>query len=172
MLQAVLLSSALAVFAQPSPYTDRVNLPVKALSEDAMKAYRDGTGMGLAIPAELNGYPGPRHLLDMAGHLELTDAQKASLQAIFDPMHADAVRLGGEIIDLERKLDEAFARGTASDDEVRTLTREIASRQGQLRFVHLKAHIATKKVLNADQIAMYEKMRGYMGDHGGEHTHH
>ena len=158
----------LLLSAMTSPYTDRVNLPIKALSEDQMKAYREGTGMGLAIPAEMNGYPGPRHLLDMADHLQLTDAQRASLKAIFDPMHSDAIRLGGEIIDLERKLDEAFARGTASDDEAQRLTREIAVRQGQLRFVHLRAHIAAKKLLNADQIAMYEQMRGY----GGEHKHH
>ncbi|MEP6837110.1 MAG: hypothetical protein ABJA75_03590 [Bradyrhizobium sp.] len=68
---AVLLSgSALA----RSPYAGMQDRPVKALSEQQVADLKAGRGMGLALPAELNGYPGPSHLLELADRLNLSSS--------------------------------------------------------------------------------------------------
>jgi hypothetical protein len=40
--------------------------------------------MGLALAAELNGYPGPIHVLQLSDKLGLTPEQKARVQSLFD----------------------------------------------------------------------------------------
>ena len=144
-----------------SPYAANTANAVKALSPEQLDAYRNGTGMGLAIPAELNGYPGPRHILDLADQLHLTADQRSRVQAIFDPMHAGAVRIGAEIVELETKLDRGFAAKTMTSAQLRSMTTRIAELQGRLRFVHLNAHLAAKDVLTTEQVAQYAKLRGY-----------
>ena len=144
-----------------SPYVAESANAVKALSPEALDAYRNGTGMGMAIPAELNGYPGPRHILDLADKLQLTGEQRSRIESIYDAMHAGAVRLGAEIVGLETKLDRGFARKTMTPQELESLTSQIAERQGHLRFVHLQAHLAAKDVLTPEQVRQYAKLRGY-----------
>ncbi|HKA35912.1 MAG TPA: Spy/CpxP family protein refolding chaperone [Thermoanaerobaculia bacterium] len=144
-----------------SPYAGKEGSEVKALSAEEMQAYRDGTGMGMAKPAELNHYPGPRHVLDLAADLKVTDSQKAELQAVFRRMHEDAVVLGGKIIEKEKALDSGFASGSIDEKTLRRLTSEIASLQAELRAAHLKAHLATKRILTAEQVARYDELRGY-----------
>ncbi len=39
--------------------------------------------MSLAQAAELNGYPGPLHVLELADALELTPEQRARTQSLF-----------------------------------------------------------------------------------------
>lgn len=152
-----------------SPYTANTANAVKALSPETLDAYRNGNGMGLAIPAELNGYPGPRHILDLSEQLALSTEQRKKIEAIYAPMHEEAVRLGAEIIDLETKLDQAFAGKTITPESLKAITNEIAARQGRLRYVHLAAHIAAKNVLTSEQIAIYENLRGY--ETAGHHHH-
>ena len=144
-----------------SPYVDRKALPIKALTAETLDAYKNGTGAGMAVAAELNGYPGPRHILDMADQLNLNADQKTKVKAIYDHMHDAAVKLGQHIIDREKKLDDAFAHGTVSDAQVQSLTAEIAQLQGTLRYTHLAAHVAAKSLLTADQIKRYNEARGY-----------
>jgi Spy/CpxP family protein refolding chaperone len=144
-----------------SPYAGNESREIKALGNDEIKAYREGTGMGLAMPAELNHYPGPRHVLDMAEKLSLTADQKAALTASFDRMHAAAVPLGEQIIAKEKALDQAFASGTIDEPTLRDLTRTLGGLQAELRAVHLKAHLETKRILTAEQVAHYDAMRGY-----------
>ena len=153
-----------------SPYVANTANAVKALSPETLDAYRKGTGMGLAIPAELNGYPGPRHILDLGEQLHLTPEQRGQIEKIYAPMHEEALRLGAEIIDFETKLDAAFAQGTITPQSLRTMTDQIAARQGRLRYAHLAAHIAAKSVLTAEQVAAYETLRGYNGA-AGAHQH-
>lgn len=144
-----------------SPYAPRAGQAIKALTDAQVKEYREGKGMGLAIPAELNGYPGPRHVLDMADALQLTAEQRARMQAVFDSMHARAVTLGEEIIALEQELDRAFAGKTITSERLAVLTRSIGERNGTLRAVHLEAHLAARAILTAEQIAKYGILRGY-----------
>jgi len=46
--------------------------------------------MGLAKAAELNGYPGPKHVLELAGPLKLTSAQVAATEATYRRMNSRA----------------------------------------------------------------------------------
>jgi Spy/CpxP family protein refolding chaperone len=144
-----------------SPYAGQETSEVKALSADELKAYGEGTGMGLAKPAELNRYPGPRHVLDLGSDLNLTSSQTASLKAIFDRMHEEAVVLGKKIIEKEKALDREFASGAIDERKLRNLTAQIAGLQADLRTAHLKAHLETKKILTQLQVARYDELRGY-----------
>src|SRR5512132_1842334 len=122
-----------------SPYAGKAGSEVKALTAEEIQALRDGAGMGLAKPAELNHYPGPRHVLDLARELSLTPAQADQLKAVFDRMHEEAVSLGRQIIDKEITLDREFASGGINEARLRDLTARIGSLQAGLRAAHLKA---------------------------------
>ena len=54
------------------PYAGLESRAIKALAPSEVEDLRQGNGMGMALPAELNGYPGPRHVLDLAEELNLT----------------------------------------------------------------------------------------------------
>jgi hypothetical protein len=80
---------ALPVLADNTvPYAGQQTRQIKALSDDDIAALLKGEGTGYAKAAELNGYPGPKHVLDLAGQLKLTEAQRRQVQAIFDRMGA------------------------------------------------------------------------------------
>lgn len=49
-----------------APYAGIARRSVKALSDREISDLRTGRGMGLALAAELNGYPGPAHVLELA----------------------------------------------------------------------------------------------------------
>ena len=155
--------------AAPSPYSGEESRAIKALSEAEVKAYLEGTGMGMAKPAELNQYPGPRHVLDNAEALQLSDPQRAGIEASFREMKAEAVALGQQIVEAEKRLDALFAERKASEASVSQLTRQIADLSGQLRAVHLRAHLAVREQLTPEQIEQYVTLRGY--GHAGHAAH-
>jgi hypothetical protein len=105
---AVLVLTSTAAFAQ-TPYAGMQNRPIKALSEQQLADLGAGRGMGLALAAELNGYPGPSHVLELADKLELTADQRARIQRLFDSMKAEALPLGSKLIELEADLDKQFS---------------------------------------------------------------
>ena len=74
--------------------------------------------MGMAKAAELNGEPGPKHVLDLAGQLGLTETQRRDVQAIFDRMSAVAKPLGGQLIAQGQALDQLFAKGEITPDRL------------------------------------------------------
>ncbi|MDB6166649.1 MAG: hypothetical protein JWQ83_1789 [Lacunisphaera sp.] len=156
-----LLLPHLALAAAPSPYAGGQNRAIKALSEAEISTLLSGHGMGLARAAELNSYPGPRHVLDLGDELKLTAAQVTALNRVFDAMKAAAIPLGRELITRETELDRLFTGKQATTDAVRALTREIGRLQGELRAVHLNAHVATAGLLHAAQISRYDSLRGY-----------
>ena len=139
---------------------------IKALSDDDIAALRAGEGMGMAKAAELNGYPGPVHVLALAAQLGLTEDQRHDVQAIFDRMSGAAKPLGGELIAQEQALDQLFAKSEITPDRLAAATAAIAELQGRLRLVHLSAHLETRALLNTDQITHYEKLRGLWRSEG------
>jgi Spy/CpxP family protein refolding chaperone len=161
---ALLIFAIAAAPSAKSPYAGQQTRQIKSLDAATLDALQNGTGNGMALVGELNHYPGPRHVLAMAAHLDLTDAQKAQTEDIYARMHAAAVPVGLQIIEKERQLDRAFQSGSISDGSLRNLTAQIAALNGQLRDIHLTAHLETKRVLTAEQIEMYDSMRGYGGD--------
>src|SRR5215467_5747976 len=160
------------VLAADMPYAGQQARPIKALSDDDLAALRKGEGMGMAKAAELNGYAGPKHVLDLGRQLQLTDAQQRDVEAIFDRMSAAAKPLGGELIAQEQALDQLFAKGDITINRLAAATAAIAELQGRLRAVHLSAHLETRALLNADQIARYQQLRGYGDLPALEHHHH
>jgi len=121
----------------------------------------NGRGMGLARAAELSGYPGPRHVLDLAGELSLSEPVARETQAIFERMQVAAKKIGAEIVALESELGRAFIERTIDAPTVDARTREIAGREGELRAVHLRAHVELTALLSPQQIAAYNALRGY-----------
>jgi Spy/CpxP family protein refolding chaperone len=144
-----------------SPYAGQETRAIKALSADEIQALLSGQGMGLAKAAELNHYPGPRHVLDMTPQLGLSDTQRAETQQIYDRMHQEAVRLGNLLIAKERELDRLFATNEIDAPTLQRVVQAIALLQGELRITHLQAHVDMKRILSPDQIARYEVLRGY-----------
>ena len=147
--------------AQQSPYAGDQTRTIKALSPADVVALTNGTGRGMAKAGELNGYPGPAHIMGMSDMLNLSTAQKSATSGIMGRMSSSAKVLGAQILDRERILDGRFAKGTITPELLSRETAEIGRLQGQLRAVHLEAHLETKALLNAEQIAAYNRMRGY-----------
>src|SRR3954454_2079126 len=92
-----------------TPYAGMQTRSIKALSEQQVADLSAGRGMGLALAAELNGYPGPSHVLEFADKLELSADQRAKVQTFFDAMKAEAIPLGSNLMEQEAQLDGKFA---------------------------------------------------------------
>jgi hypothetical protein len=156
-------------FAQ-SPYTGMQARPIKALSEAQVSDLKAGRGMGLALPAELNGYPGPAHVLELADKLALTPDQQAKFDTMFTAMKAEAVPLGEQLIVLESALDRQFADRSVTPDSLLATTAQIADVKGKLRNAHLRYHLTAADVLTDDQRRTYAVLRGHATERQG-HTH-
>jgi hypothetical protein len=120
--------------------------------------------MGLALAAELNGYPGPLHVLDLADRLGLSSDQRRQLQRLYDAMKTEAIATGEQLIHAETALDRAFKDRTITADRLADLSAAIGQHQGALRAVHLKYHLTTADLLTADQSRRYAELRGYSKD--------
>jgi Heavy-metal resistance len=128
--------------------------------------------MGLALAAELNGYPGPSHLLELADKVGLSDTQRSAVRSLFEVMKAETVPIGERLIEQEAALDRLFAGRTATPESVEASVASISETQGKLRAAHLKYHLATIAMLQPDQIERYGQLRGYRGDTTTQHQHH
>jgi len=161
-----------AIPATQSPYTGEEANLIKSLNPVEINGLMQGKGMGFAKVAELNHYPGPRHVLDMADQLQLSSQQIAQTNRIFDNMREHAIVLGEQLVSYETKLDSLFASGQVAAAELDSLLLLIGKTRAQLRGVHLHAHLEMKKVLNHHQIMMYDTLRGYSnGSHQDGHAH-
>jgi hypothetical protein len=163
---AMILASSLA--NAQTPYAGMQTRPIKALSEQQVADLGAGRGMGLALAAELNGYPGPSHVLELADKLDLSTDQRASVQRLFDSMKAEAVPLGATLIAQEADLDKQFASRTVTPESLKASTAAVAKTQGALRETHLKYHLSTMAILIAGQMQRYTELRGY----GDKPLHH
>ena len=162
---AVLLGLTGIGFAQhqhhQAPYAGFQQRAVKALSEDQLADLRAGRGMGLALAAELNGYPGPLHVVELADELQLTERQLQRMRQLTDQMRAEAVPVGEKLIQREQSLEKAFASQQITPNMLVSLTAEIGETQGELRAVHLKYHLTTAELLTPHQRQRYAELRGY-----------
>jgi Spy/CpxP family protein refolding chaperone len=164
---AALLLTPLAANAQ-TPYAGVQARPIKALSEQQVADLAAGRGMGMALAAELNGYPGPSHVLELADKLELSADQRVRVQQLFDSMKAEAIPLGAKLIEQEAALNELFAKRTVTTESLKASTSMVATTQGTLRETHLKYHLLTVVLLTPAQMHRYAELRGY----GAHQMHH
>jgi Spy/CpxP family protein refolding chaperone len=168
------LGVAGATFAQhqhQSGYTGMESRDIKALSSEQIADLREGRGMGASLPAELNGFPGPMHVLQLKDQLSVTAEQQAALERITVEMKASAQRLGQQVIAAEGALDQVFRAGAPDEAAVRDATSRIASLNAELRAVHLVAHLRTRRLLSDPQVMAYNQARGYAAPASNDHKH-
>jgi hypothetical protein len=169
---AILILASTAALAQ-SPYAGMQTRPIKALSAQQIDDLKAGRGMGLALAAELNGYPGPSHVLELSDQLALSPAQKRRIQKLFESMKAESTPIGARLIEQEGALDQQFASRSITPDALKDATTKIGMTQAELRNAHLKYHLETAQILSPDQMTQYAELRGYASDApAGHHRMH
>jgi hypothetical protein len=147
-----------------SKYAGEEKREIKSLSETDIEELKNGKGWGLAKAAELNGVPGPVHLLEMKEEIDLSAKQIRAIEDIYKKMKQEAIPLGLELIELEMELNNHFANRTITDELLRQILQRIAQAHRQLRYVHLSTHLKTPDILKSEQITLYNKLRGYSSD--------
>jgi hypothetical protein len=167
---AATLFAAAPSLAQQQPYAGLEARPLKALSDEQIADLQAGRGMSLALAAELNGYPGPAHVIELADKLDLSVAQKSRARELFAAMKAETVPLGERLITQEQHLDNLFASKTVTPTSLEAATIAIGTTQGALRGAHLKYHLAIIAELTPGQVDRYGALRGYANPHGHGHA--
>jgi len=117
--------------------------------------------MSMALPAELNGYPGPLHVLELADRLALTPQQREQTQELLTRMRAAAVSAGETLIAREAELDRLFASKRASAEAVTAALAQVAEAHAKVRGAHLQAHLQQVRILSPEQVVQYNRLRGY-----------
>ncbi|MEZ5592637.1 MAG: hypothetical protein R3F53_18820 [Gammaproteobacteria bacterium] len=168
-ISAILFAVSLPVVSAENPihksdYAGQEKRLIKSLSDDDIQQLQQGEGWGLAKAAELNGMPGPAHILQMKEHISLTREQEAKIQALFVTMKEKAIPLGNELIVLEKKLNDSFADRTITDELLRQQLDAIYEVRKELRYAHLVTHLMTPAILSPQQIEKYNRLRGYSSD--------
>ena len=152
-----------ATASADSPYAGAYDpaAPIRALTPEQIAQIERGEGAGFALPAELNGVPGPRHVLDLAHDLGLSHDQQARVQAVYDEMRAAVLPAGQRYLAAEQALEADFRAGTLTEQDLPDRVAEVSRLEGELAAAHLLAHLKTAKLLTPEQIAAYNRLRGY-----------
>ncbi|MDP2818900.1 MAG: hypothetical protein Q8O29_11635 [Polaromonas sp.] len=150
-----------------SPYAGQQPRDIKSLSATQTEDLLAGKGMALGEAAELNGYPGPTHTLELAQALALSDAQQQATQELMDRHKTDARRIGAELVEAERLLDQAFSSRQITPSGLKNHTDRIAQLQATLRTSHLQTHLQQTALLTPQQISRYAELRGYTAGAAG-----
>ena len=171
LFYALLLLPVIAL-AQHQPYAGQQDREIKALSPDEVKQYLSGAGMGFARPAELNRFPGPMHVLELADKLELTQEQRVRTRALMDAHKAEARAIGAKRVESERVIEALFRSGNLDAAALAEGVREAAALEGEYRLSHLETHRRMRVLLTEEQVAHYVHLRGYgtmATSHGSKH---
>lgn len=150
--------------AARSPYAGMQGRTIKSLSDADIKELRRGGGWGLALPAELNGAPGPAHLLELREKIPLSQDQVEKIQVLYDNMRKAAIPTGERLIAAEAAIEAAFAKRAVGEASLRSLLAEAESARTELRLIHLSQHYKTVQFLKPEQIERYNVLRGYAVD--------
>lgn len=169
---ACLALVSLPALAQHHGYAGMKDREIKALSPEQVQQYRAGAGMGYALPAELNRYPGPMHVLELADKLQLTPDQRAKTQALMDAHKAEARAIGAKRVESERALEAQFQLGKVVEGALAKGAREAAALEGEYRLSHLETHRRMRALLSDQQVEAYVRLRGYDGAAQRHKGHH
>jgi hypothetical protein len=168
LLALAACASLVACTSQPShqpAYVGQEGREIKALAPAEVQGLLGGKGMGFAKSAELNGYPGPAHVLELGTKLGLSAQQLAETEAIFGRMDASAKLHGAELVQAAQELEALFRLKTVTPQSLAQAVERVASHQAKVRNAHLVAHVEQKTVLTSQQVAQYIALRGYEGTH-------
>jgi hypothetical protein len=158
---ATLLAAGTAFAQHHGGYAGQQDRAIKALSEDETRQYLAGAGMGYARAAELNGFPGPMHVLELADKLNLSPEQRAATQKLMDAHKAEARAIGAKRVAAEKSLDDLFKSGSVDQQRLAEAVRVTAQVEGEYRLTHLDTHRQMRALLNDRQVAQYNVLRGY-----------
>ncbi len=147
-----------------SKYVGQEKREIKSLSDEDIKELKTGAGWGLAKAAELNGLPGPKHILEMKEEIELTAEQERMIVGLYNDMKKEAITLGKKLIGYEKDLNNRFAERKVDEKVLDELLTKISETYKSLRFTHLSSHLKTPTILTEDQIKKYNELRGYSSD--------
>ncbi len=144
---------------------------VRGLTPEQIEGLRNGDGMGYALPAELNGYPGPKHVLESADDLGLNESQREATAKIRAEMLEKAKATGAALVSAYESLDQEFRSQDIDADRLRNHTEQIGTLEGELRAIHMQAHLEMMTVLTHAQILQYSELRGYQSGGHADHAH-
>ena len=159
-------SAAVAQHAQP--YAGQHERSIKALSDSEVQQYLSGAGMGYAKAAELNGFPGPMHVLELADKLGLSPEQRETTRTLMESHKAEARALGAKRVAAEKELDGLFRSKPVDQAALAAGVRKVALAEGEYRLSHLETHRRMRELLSEEQVRQYNVLRGY-GGHGHGH---
>ena len=127
-------------------------------ADEERAAIERGEGFGMAGPADRNGYPGPKHALELRKELKLSAEQIAALEKLQAGMTEKAIARGKEMFSAEARLEEMFREGRTEAD-LREQSFRMDSLHAELRWVHLSAHLAARALLTPEQVGAYQRIR-------------
>lgn len=133
---------------------------------DDRAVLENAQGAGMARAAEAHGWPGPRHVLDLADNLQLDAGQREHMHGLMAAMQASARDLGAKVIAAEAALDVELAKASPDAARIATLSEQIGRLRGRLRSIHLETHLQAAEVLTPVQRQRYLQLRG-SAHHGG-----
>lgn len=163
MLRSIAVAFAmLSTSAQSAQYADQQQRAIKSLADSEVADLLAGQGMGLAKAAELNGFPGPAHVLEHADALVLSAQQLLGTKSLLDRHKASARQIGAALVAAEEALDRAFSTRRVDNASLSRLTGDIGSLQARLREEHLRTHLEQTALLSSEQIQQYATLRGYI----------
>ena len=164
LLAAALALAAVSAHSQHAGYAGQQRRDIKALSAEEVSQYLSGAGMGFAKAAELNGFPGPMHALELSDRLELSDTQRAATHRLMDEHKADARLIGLKLVEAEAAVERLFRRGDVDPAALAQGVRNAAALQGEYRLAHLETHRRMRALLTDDQVKRYDSLRGYSSE--------
>ena len=135
------------------------HIAAQACADEFDAVVRDGRGFGLAFAADQQGYPGPLHVLELKDRLGLSPEQETRVRALLHAMFAESRPKGARLLEAEARLRALFAAGGADEARVRAATVEVERLRGEVRLVHLLAHLKTRDVLTEAQRRAYHEAR-------------
>jgi Spy/CpxP family protein refolding chaperone len=170
---ALVVGAGAALAQVASPYVPLQGRELKAVAPERVAGLLEARGLGYALTAELNSYPGPMHVLELADQLGLTPEQADRARHLMDAMKAEGRVIGARIVEAETHLERMFRMGHIDQERLRAQTAMIGALDADLRRAHLAAHLDMRAVLTAQQVATYDRLRGYgAGESNRAHNHH
>lgn len=162
LVLTLLVAGAGTAYAQHHhSYGGEHSRDIKALTAQEVEQYRAGAGMGYAKPAELNHFPGPMHVLELGDKLGLTAQQRSATQRLMDAHKTQARAIGAKLVQAERALETMFRGGPVSEAALAEAVRQAAALRGEYRLAHLETHRRMRALLTDEQVALYDRLRGY-----------
>ena len=136
-------------------------IAVLAATAGSAQAQHGGYAGQESRDIELNHFPGPMHVLELAEQLALSEEHLAMTRKLMDQHKREARSIGTELLDAERALEALFRQGSPDEAALARAVREAAALQGDYRLSHLETHRRMRAVLTDEQVKRYDALRCY-----------